>query len=90
MRVFLEVIGESDFSASVFEDNYDAQREYIKMIQEDITDKKIIDKELDEIFYLQIHEFSNIDDKFIELARDVWSDSDTMKCHNIFEVNYFE
>jgi len=87
-RVFLEVSGESDYSATTFDDHYNAQEEYEEMVKENVTEKVLFYTDggyTDEI-HLTIHEFGEIDDGFIQLAQYVWSDYDSTKGYDIFEV----
>lgn len=85
--VFLEVAGDSDFAAMIFDDKYNIQNEYEKMVKENVTRKTINDEENEETFYLVIHEFGDVDENFIGFAADVWGDYDSMKAHDIFKVN---
>jgi len=84
MTVFLEVFGRGDYGAMLFAENCNVQKIYESMVEDGITEKEI---EMDnEVITIRIHEFREIDPKFIDLVIDVLGNYDTQKSHDIFEV----
>lgn len=82
-RVFLYVNGE-DYSALIFEENYDKQKFYEEMVRDGVT-KRVIETET-EYIEVEILEFGEIDDRFISFIRDRFMDYDYSKHSNFYEV----
>jgi hypothetical protein len=92
----LEVSGDSDYGAMIFEENnYDVKEMYDKTVQAggelEIEVKSNIDEEeeeeSEETLYLKSHEFfGDVDIKFIDFIQDEFMDYDSCKCHNFFIV----
>jgi len=79
-RVFLYVSG-GDYAALAFEENFNAQKVYEKMVRRGLSEITVSDG-IDII----IKEFGEIDDKFIEFMKDHLCDYDQLKDADIFEV----
>lgn len=84
----LVVTGESDFGAKLFEDNYSPEQIYQEMIEAGVTEKVILHEEAfnDEKIYINLHEFGEVDSRFIELIVDDFIDYDFSKYKNFFVV----
>lgn len=81
--VFLSVKGE-DYSALDFEQNYNAQKEYEKMVKDGVTSRTFQTDEYD--IEVKIHEFGEIDPAFISFLRDGFLDYDDCKHRDFVEV----
>ena len=83
-RVFLYVYG-GDYSAVEFDGTYDEQIVYEEMVKEGET-HKIIEGEDDFYAEVEIKEFDDIDDDFINFMKNRLCDYDNLKASDIFEV----
>jgi hypothetical protein len=82
--VFLLVEGE-DFSALEFSKRHNIKDFYQKMISEGVK-KKIIN---DDDYYAEVEivEFGEVDDKFIDFVKNVLCDYDGLKATDLFKVS---
>lgn len=83
-RVFLYVRGD-DYSALSFQQEFDMQKFYEEMKKEEKTEETI---STDEVYAeVEIKEFTQIDDNFINFIRNHIMDYDSSKHTDFFEVN---
>lgn len=82
--VFLKVSG-TDYSASEFESDFDANNIYQDMLLEGLI-KKTYENDEDYYFVVEIYEFGVVDPKFESFVVDVLGDYDQMKASNFYRV----
>lgn len=86
--VFLLVSGDGDYGAMYFEDNFNEQEVYKSMLAEGVKKKILTHEEKwgEESIYVSIHEFEEVDSKFVSFMVDEFMDYDYMKAKNFFRV----
>ena len=88
---FLEVSGDSDYAAMIFNDNFNAEAIAVEMLMTGESKRTVfLPDEYGEgqtEIWLTLHKIpGEVPAEFLELASNVWGDYDLMKDHDIFQV----
>ena len=83
--VVLLVYGDDDYGAMDFENMFDAQEVYEYMLVKEVVKKSL---RIDKMVYIhcEIHEFGEVDQRFVSFIIDKFLDYDQLKSKNFYFV----